>query len=143
MRGGVCATHGLSSSMGLPDLQFGGAHSLRSSNPARRPAALNAPPLLPYPTPWVPHSFRLGRQEDAHEYLRCLLDNMHEACLKPYQPKPNAELARTTFVYRIFGGRLRSEVHGGQGNCGAGGSSGGAGAEAVAEAGQCLWGYGQ
>jgi len=27
-------------------------------------------------------SFRLGRQEDAHEYLRCLVDAMHEAWIK-------------------------------------------------------------
>lgn len=55
-------------------------------------------------------SFRLGRQEDAHEYLRCVLDAMHEAFLKHIQPKPTPELASTTFVQRIFGGRLRSEV---------------------------------
>ncbi len=35
---------------------------------------------------------------------------MHEACLKPYQPKPPPELAGTTLVYRIFAGKLRSQV---------------------------------
>lgn len=56
-------------------------------------------------------SFRLGRQEDSHEFLRCLLDGMHEACLRRFKPnKPPPELAHTTFVYRIFGGRLRSQV---------------------------------
>ncbi|GIL86570.1 hypothetical protein Vretifemale_14832, partial [Volvox reticuliferus] len=54
--------------------------------------------------------FRLGRQEDSHEFLRCLLDAMHEACLKRFKPKPPPELAATTFVYRIFGGRLRSQI---------------------------------
>ncbi|KAG1673952.1 hypothetical protein FOA52_015708 [Chlamydomonas sp. UWO 241] len=54
--------------------------------------------------------FRLGRQEDSHEFLRCLLDVMHEACLKRFQPKPPPELATTTFVYRIFGGKLRSQI---------------------------------
>lgn len=54
--------------------------------------------------------FRLGRQEDAHEYLRCVLDAMHEAFLKHIQPKPPPELAATTFIHRIFGGKLRSEV---------------------------------
>jgi ubiquitin carboxyl-terminal hydrolase 36/42 len=57
--------------------------------------------------------FRLGRQEDAHEYLRCVLDAMHEAFLKPLKPKPPPELAVTTFVHRIFGGKLRSQVHNG------------------------------
>jgi hypothetical protein len=54
--------------------------------------------------------FRLGRQEDAHEYLRCVLDAMHEAFLKHIRPKPAPELAATTFVHRIFGGKLRSQV---------------------------------
>lgn len=54
--------------------------------------------------------FRLGRQEDAHEYLRCVLDAMHEAFLKHIKPKPPPELAGTTFIQRIFGGKLRSEV---------------------------------
>jgi hypothetical protein len=58
-----------------------------------------------------PSRFRLGRQEDSHEYLRCLLDAMHEACLARFKPeKPPPALAATTFVHRIFGGRLRSQV---------------------------------
>eukprot|EP00878_Enallax_costatus_P030218 GHUV01032883.1.p1 GENE.GHUV01032883.1~~GHUV01032883.1.p1 ORF type:complete len:182 (+),score=51.66 GHUV01032883.1:711-1256(+) len=54
--------------------------------------------------------FRLGRQEDAHEYLRCVLDAMHESFLKHIKPKPPPELAATTFVQRIFGGKLRSQI---------------------------------
>lgn len=60
----------------------------------------------------VPCRFRLGRQEDAHEYLRCVLDAMAEAFLKHIKPKPPPELASTTFIHRIFGGKLRSEVCG-------------------------------
>ncbi|KAF5837780.1 hypothetical protein DUNSADRAFT_3852 [Dunaliella salina] len=52
--------------------------------------------------------FRVGRQEDSHEYLRCLLDALHEACLKPFKPKPPPHLVATTFINRIFGARLRS-----------------------------------
>lgn len=65
---------------------------------------------------WAEHApaacrrFRPGRQEDAHEYLRCLLDYMHEICLKPLNPKPPAEVQQTTLIYRIFGGRLRSQI---------------------------------
>ena len=62
-------------------------------------------------TPLCPTRFRLGRQEDSHEFLRCLLDAMHEAFLKSScPPKPPPELANTTFVYRIFAGSLRSQV---------------------------------
>ena len=35
---------------------------------------------------------------------------MHEACLKPFKPKPPPELAATTLINRIFGGKLRSRV---------------------------------
>ncbi len=54
--------------------------------------------------------FRLGRQEDSHEFLRCLLDAMHESCLKPFQPKPPPDVQATTLINRIFGGKLRSRV---------------------------------
>jgi hypothetical protein len=88
------------------------------------------PTLLRYErTATLPCSFRLGRQEDSHEYLRCLLDAMHEAALRPVRaalqqraaasmhglgpapaPRVPPELAATTFVSRVFGGRLRSRV---------------------------------
>lgn len=55
-------------------------------------------------------SFRLGRQEDAHEYLVSLLDAMHEAILADIHPKPPRELAQTSFIYRIFSGTCRSQV---------------------------------
>lgn len=37
---------------------------------------------------------------------------MHEACLRPLKDRLPKELTNTTFVYRIFGGRLRSQVRG-------------------------------
>ena len=55
-------------------------------------------------------SFRLGRQEDAHEYLVSLLDAMHEAILAGIHPKPPREVAQTSLIYRIFGGTCRSQV---------------------------------
>ena len=55
-------------------------------------------------------SFRLGRQEDAHEYLVSLLDAMHEAILAGIHPKPPREVAQTSFIYRIFGGTCCSQV---------------------------------
>ena len=59
---------------------------------------------------WELGSFRPGRQEDAHEYLVALLDAMHEAALASVKPTPSREIARTTLIYQIFGGRLRSQV---------------------------------
>ena len=75
------------------------------------------------------NSFRLGRQEDAHEYLVALLDAMHEACLSRAFPRqrppenasslsppprflrpPPPALAATTLVHALFGGLLRSQI---------------------------------
>ena len=60
----------------------------------------------------ISKTFRKGRQEDAHEFARCLLDAMHEKCVDAARPKPpkNSPRAETTFVFQVFGGRLRSQV---------------------------------
>jgi len=54
--------------------------------------------------------FRLGRQEDAHEYLIALLDAMHDRSIAGMNPKPSRELEYTSFIYQIFGGRIRSQI---------------------------------
>ena len=54
--------------------------------------------------------FKLGRQEDAHEYLIALLDAMHDRSISGMNPKPSRELEYTSFVYRIFGGKIRSQL---------------------------------
>ncbi|XP_078723477.1 ubiquitin carboxyl-terminal hydrolase 36-like, partial [Lampetra fluviatilis] len=52
---------------------------------------------------------RIGRQEDAHEFLRYVVDAMQASCLYGH-----SELDRytgaTTLIYQIFGGYLRSRV---------------------------------
>lgn len=69
---------------------------------------------------------RRGRQEDSHEFLRYAIDALQKSCLAgypqyvsqkflvavPHQPsrKVDHNLAETTWVHRIFGGRLRSRV---------------------------------
>ena len=60
----------------------------------------------------IARPLRPGRQEDAHEYLRFLLESMQQACVRyaPERTKPNDPLLATTFVQRMFGGRLRSRV---------------------------------
>lgn len=67
--------------------------------------------MLPFPHPLITFcSFRMGRQEDAHEYLIALLDAMHERSIAGIIPKPPPDVEFTSFVYRIFGGRIRSQV---------------------------------
>ncbi|KAK2466050.1 hypothetical protein APHAL10511_001692 [Amanita phalloides] len=53
---------------------------------------------------------RKGRQEDSHEFLRYAIDALQKSCLAGYPPKLDPKLAETTWVHKIFGGRLRSRV---------------------------------
>ncbi|KXN86131.1 Ubiquitin carboxyl-terminal hydrolase 36 [Leucoagaricus sp. SymC.cos] len=53
---------------------------------------------------------RRGRQEDSHEFLRYAIDAMQKSCLHGVPPKFEAKLAETTWVHKIFGGKLRSRV---------------------------------
>lgn len=55
---------------------------------------------------------RPGRQEDAHEYLRLLLESLQQACtaFAGKDMKPGDPIFTTTLVQRIFGGKLRSRV---------------------------------
>ena len=50
-----------------------------------------------------------GRQEDAHEFLRHVVDAMQRSCLVGYQ-KLDRYSKETTVVNQIFGGFLRSQV---------------------------------
>eukprot|EP00602_Paraphysomonas_sp_CaronLab_P010687 CAMPEP_0185038222 /NCGR_PEP_ID=MMETSP1103-20130426/33611_1 /TAXON_ID=36769 /ORGANISM="Paraphysomonas bandaiensis, Strain Caron Lab Isolate" /LENGTH=794 /DNA_ID=CAMNT_0027576553 /DNA_START=86 /DNA_END=2470 /DNA_ORIENTATION=+ len=55
----------------------------------------------------VARQFRPHRQEDSHEYLRELLNCMHEESLKGHHVKSSdGALAETTVISRVFGGYL-------------------------------------
>ncbi|XP_065697291.1 ubiquitin carboxyl-terminal hydrolase 36-like [Patagioenas fasciata] len=56
----------------------------------------------------APH-IRLGRQEDAHEFLRFTIDAMQKACL-PDCTELDRQTQTTTLIHQIFGGYLRSRV---------------------------------
>ncbi|GAA5865785.1 hypothetical protein JCM3774_003092 [Rhodotorula dairenensis] len=55
--------------------------------------------------------FRLGRQEDSHEFLRFLMDALQAAALFGTSPKLEQKYKEQTFIHQLFGGRLRSRVH--------------------------------
>lgn len=55
--------------------------------------------------------FQIGTQEDAHEYLRQLLDTIHEEILKVYKLKrSDGKITETTLINRLFGGTLCNTV---------------------------------
>jgi ubiquitin carboxyl-terminal hydrolase 36/42 len=72
---------------------------------------------------------RRGRQEDSHEFLRYAIDALQKACLAGHSSlvfpfvglntlcddllphsKADPKIAETTWVHKIFGGKLRSRV---------------------------------
>ncbi|XP_065509484.1 ubiquitin carboxyl-terminal hydrolase 42-like [Caloenas nicobarica] len=57
----------------------------------------------------IGENFEHGRQEDAHEFLRCTVDAMQRACLSGSSDLDISSQA-TTIVHQIFGGFLRSRV---------------------------------
>lgn len=58
----------------------------------------------------APH-FRRYEQEDAHEFLRLLLDSCVESEVSAKQLRVTPSLKDTTAVHRLFGGRFCSRVH--------------------------------
>jgi len=60
--------------------------------------------------------FRVGRQEDAHEFLCHLLDGLHKHCLRSQGLRPHdpsllaSRVGDTSLVHRLFGGHLRSRL---------------------------------
>ncbi|KAI9513261.1 cysteine proteinase [Russula earlei] len=53
---------------------------------------------------------RRGRQEDSHEFLRYAIDALQKSCLAGHASKADPKIAETTWVHKIFGGKLRSRV---------------------------------
>lgn len=76
---------------------------------AGRPRGVVRPENLVHKLKHVTKTFRLGRQEDAHEFLRFLIDGMVSASLHR-QKHLDRSVKQTTLIHSIFGGHLRSQV---------------------------------
>lgn len=54
--------------------------------------------------------FRPGQQEDAHEFLRCLLDNLDKCTTDPKPKDKPSSFDEESIVKQVFGGRLKSKL---------------------------------
>ncbi|KAK3842776.1 MAG: hypothetical protein J3R72DRAFT_367788, partial [Linnemannia gamsii] len=54
--------------------------------------------------------FRIGRQEDSHEFARYLIDALQKSCLLGYDSKLDNRIKETTAIHQIFGGYFQSQV---------------------------------
>jgi len=57
--------------------------------------------------------YQKWRQEDSHEFLVILLDTFIKACFRSANVTPASywKFQEHTPIYKIFGGKLRSQVH--------------------------------
>jgi ubiquitin C-terminal hydrolase len=53
--------------------------------------------------------FRMGRQEDSHEFLRMLIDGMQK-CSLLFRTKVDSKVQENSPIFQIFGGKLKSQV---------------------------------
>ena len=53
---------------------------------------------------------RIGNQEDAHEFLRYLVDAIQKSSLYGLDPKLDTRIQETTLIHQIFGGYLQSQI---------------------------------
>ncbi|XVF89255.1 hypothetical protein PTKIN_Ptkin19aG0115600 [Pterospermum kingtungense] len=60
--------------------------------------------------PGTSRNFRNSRQEDAHEYMVNLLESMHKCCLPSRVPSKSPSAYEKSWVHKIFGGHLCSQV---------------------------------
>ncbi|RYR25725.1 hypothetical protein Ahy_B02g059709 isoform A [Arachis hypogaea] len=66
--------------------------------------------ILPDLRSGISRNFQNTRQEDAHEYMVNLLESMHKCCLPSGVPSESPSAYEKSFVHKIFGGHLRSQV---------------------------------
>ncbi|KAG7449482.1 cysteine proteinase [Guyanagaster necrorhizus] len=69
-----------------------------------------SPGLISTKLHFIAKHLKRGRQEDSHEFLRYAIDALQKSCLFGYSPKLDPKVAETSWVHKIFGGKLRSRV---------------------------------
>ncbi|KAJ1962129.1 hypothetical protein GGI12_002833 [Dipsacomyces acuminosporus] len=84
------------------------AHVVRAL--AKREGSSIAPKAIVARLKLVAKQMRIGRQEDAHEFLRLLVDSFQRSLLHGMDPKIDRRIQETSLVHQIFGGYLQSQV---------------------------------
>ena len=87
---------------------------------AEEPNVVETPQEIVDSLPLICSTMRGGRQEDAQEFIRHLLEALQRQCLQQGGLRSDAvgRVAETSFVHRVFGGYLRSQVRCEHAKCG-------------------------
>ncbi|KAJ1729084.1 hypothetical protein LPJ61_003697, partial [Coemansia biformis] len=83
------------------------AHVVRALS--KREGAAVSPKAIVGRLRLVARHMRVGRQEDAHEFLRLLIDAFQKSLLVGIDPKIDRRIQETTLACQIFGGYLQSQ----------------------------------
>lgn len=82
-------------------------HVLKCFAPSKRPFPPNE---IVAKLKSIGKSFRFGRQEDSHEFIRLFMDSLANSTLFGLDHLDNAS-KETTLLHQVFGGHLVSQVH--------------------------------
>ncbi|KAJ3393859.1 hypothetical protein HDU84_000822 [Entophlyctis sp. JEL0112] len=83
-------------------------HVIRSLSGARSKSAITPKSIVGRLKSIAKH-FRIGRQEDSHEFLRYFIDSLQNSCLFGFERLDHSQ-KETTVIHQIFGGYLQSRI---------------------------------
>ncbi|KAJ2554877.1 hypothetical protein EV175_002443, partial [Coemansia sp. RSA 1933] len=78
---------------------------------SKRESSSIAPKAIVGRLKMIAKHMRVGRQEDAHEFLRLLVESFQRSLMHGIDPKIDQRIQETTLIHHLFGGYLQSQVH--------------------------------